>query len=305
MPALRKLLDDLGRRFGHGGPLEKFFPAYDGVDTFLYTPAYVAGDGTHVRDALDQKRLMISVVLALVPCILMAMFNTGYQAHRVVAAGGTLLDTWQSTVFGWTGLAPDPASLVANLVHGALYFLPVLAVTFFVGGNLEVLFAVVRRHEINEGFLVTGMLIPLIVPATIPLWQVALGTAFGVVIGKEIFGGTGMNFLNPALVTRAFLFFAYPAQISGEVWVAATPPDGTSGATWLASYAEGSGHLAGFTWTDAFLGLIPGSMGETSVLAILLGGAFLVVTRIASWRIIAGVVGGTAVTAYLLNAIGS
>jgi Na+-transporting NADH:ubiquinone oxidoreductase subunit B len=167
------------------------------------------------------------------------------------------------------------------------------------------LFSTVRGHPVNEGFLVTGMLIPLIMPPAVPLWQLAIGVAFGVVIGKEIFGGTGMNFLNPALTARAFLFFAYPASLSGEVWVAATPADGRSGATWLASWAEGAGHLADFTWMDAFLGLIPGSMGETSVLAVLIGGVFLLFTRIAAWQTMLGVTVGTLVTAAALNAIGS
>jgi Na+-transporting NADH:ubiquinone oxidoreductase subunit B len=176
---------------------------------------------------------------------------------------------------------------------------------YAVGGAVEALFSVVRGHEMNEGFLVTGMLIPLILPPAIPYWQVVLGTVFGVVVGKEIFGGTGMNFLNPALVTRAFLFFAYPAQISGNVWVAAQPADATSGATWLASYAEGSGHLPGLTFMDAFLGLIPGSMGETSTLACLLGAALLLFTRIAAWQTMLGVTVGTALTGLGLNALSS
>jgi Na+-transporting NADH:ubiquinone oxidoreductase subunit B len=180
-----------------------------------------------------------------------------------------------------------------------------MLVTYAVGGLAEVLFAVVRRHEVNEGFLVTGMLIPLILPPAVPLWQVALGTLFGIVIGKEIFGGTGMNFLNPALTARAFLFFAYPAQLSGEVWVAAQPADGVSGATWLASYAEGSGHLSGFTFWDAFWGTIPGSMGETSVFACLLGALLLIATRIGAWQTMFGVTVGTLLTTLGLNAIGS
>lgn len=305
MRALRSLLDRLGAPFMKGGPLERFHTLYDAGDTFLYSTAYTTTDGPHVRDAIDQKRVMMVVVVALLPCILMAMFNTGYQAFLTVEQGGTLLGSWQAAAYRALGLTISSGSVVGCLVYGALHFLPVLFVTFLIGGALEAVFAVVRGHEINEGFLVTGMLIPLTLPATIPLWQVGLGTAFGVVIGKEIFGGTGMNFLNPALVARAFLFFAYPAQISGNVWVAAVPADGRSGATWLSSYAEGNGHLPDLTFADAFVGLIPGSMGETSTLAVLLGAAVLLLTRIGAWQTMLGVLVGTGVTAIGLTAIGS
>jgi Na+-transporting NADH:ubiquinone oxidoreductase subunit B len=305
MSALRKFLDKAGALFQKGGPLEKLYPLYEAGDTFLYTPPYTTSRGPHVRDGLDQKRMMMPVVVALVPCIIWALFNTGYQAFLTVEQGGALLDTWKTSAYQAIGLPASSASVVGCMVYGALHFLPVLLVTFAVGGTLEVLFSVVRGHEVNEGLLVTGMLIPLVLPATIPLWQVALGTAFGVVIGKEIFGGTGMNFLNPALVARAFLFFAYPAQISGNIWVAATPADGRSGATWLAAYAEGSGHLPGLTYLDAFLGLRPGSMGETSVLAVLMGAALLLITRIGAWQTMLGVFVGTAVTAIGMTSITS
>ncbi len=305
MKLLRNLLDKVEPRFKKGGPLHKLHALYDAGDTFLYTPAHTTSGGPHVRDGLDQKRMMMIVVIALLPCIAMALYNTGYQAHLAVEQGGRLLDTWQTSAYLWLGLPVASASVLGCVVHGALYFLPLTIFTYAVGGAFEVLFAVVRGHEVNEGFLVTGMLIPLTLPPTIPLWQVALGTTFGVVIGKEIFGGTGMNFLNPALVARAFLFFAYPAQISGAVWVAATPADGRSGATWLASLAEGSGHLPDLTWWDAFVGRIPGSMGETSVLAALLGAGLLLLTRIGAWQTMLGVVLGTAATAYGLNALGS
>ena len=305
MQALRKFLDTIGTPFHKGGKLEKLHPLYEAADTFLYTPAYTTSGGPHVRDALDQKRMMMIVVIALIPCILMALFNTGYQAFLTVEQGGMLLDTWQTSVYRMLGMNVSTASVLGCMVYGALHFVPILIVTFAVGGTFEALFSVVRGHEVNEGLLVTGFLIPLILPATIPLWQVGIGTAFGVVIGKEIFGGTGMNFLNPALVARAFLFFAYPAQISGNVWVAATPADGHSGATWLASLAEGAGNLPGLTFTDAFVGLIPGSMGETSVIACLIGAALLLFTRIGSWQTMLGVVIGTAVTAMGLSAIGS
>jgi len=305
MKGLRKKLDALHKHFAKGGKLEKLYPLWEANDTFLFSPAHTTRDSTHVRDGLDLKRMMFTVVLALVPCILMAIYNTGYQAHLTVESGGALLDTWQTSVFHWLGLSPVTNSLLACSVHGALYFLPLVLVTYLAGGVCEVLFALVRKHDINEGFLVTGILIPLTLPPTIPLWQVVLGTAFGVVIGKEIFGGTGMNFLNPALTARAFLFFAYPGQISGSVWTAALPPDGMSGATWLASYAEGSGHLPGLTYWDAFVGLIPGSMGETSALAALLGALLLLFTRIGSWETMLGVTVGTVCMALPLSMIGS
>jgi Na+-transporting NADH:ubiquinone oxidoreductase subunit B len=302
---LLETTERLGKRFQKGQALEKLYPAWEAGETFLFTPGSVTQADAHVRDGLDLKRVMIAVVYALIPAILMAMYNTGLQIHRVVEQGGALLQNWQSSVYQWTALPVASDSIIGCFVHGALYFLPVLVITFAVGGLLEVGFCIIRGHEVSEGLLVTGMLIPLTMPATVPYWQLALGVAFGVVIGKEIFGGTGMNFLNPALTTRAFLFFAYPAQLSGEVWVAASFPDGTSGATWLASYAEGSGHLAGFTFWDAFLGLIPGSMGETSTLACLIGAALLLLTRIASWETMLGVTVGTAAMALVLNGIGS
>ncbi|MBL8949345.1 MAG: NADH:ubiquinone reductase (Na(+)-transporting) subunit B, partial [Myxococcaceae bacterium] len=305
MNVLRRFLDRLEPKFKKGGPLERLYPLYEALDTFIYTPSTTTERGPHVRDALDQKRMMMIVVIALVPCIAMALYNTGYQAHLAVEQGGRLLEAWQSRAYLALGLPVSSASVLGCVVHGALWFLPVTLVTYGVGGLWEVLFATVRRHEINEGFLVTGILIPLTLPATVPLWQVALGTTFGVVIGKEIFGGTGMNFLNPALVARAFVFFAYPAQLSGDVWVAAIAPDGRSGATWLASLAEGSGHLPGLTWWDAFWGRIPGSMGETSVAAAALGAVLLLFTRVAAWQTMLGVVLGTAATAYGLNAVAS
>ena len=305
MQFVRKLLDAQGKMFKKGGKLEKLYPLYEAGDTFLFTPGMTTKSGAHVRDGLDLKRMMFTVVIALVPCILMAMYNTGYQIHRVVEAGGTPLETWQTTVFQMIGLEMATSSMLANFVHGALYFLPIALVSYTVGGLLEVGFAIVRGHEVNEGFLVTGMLFPLTLPATIPLWQVAVGIAFGIVIGKEIFGGTGMNFLNPALTARAFLFFAYPAYISGEVWVAATPADGVSGATWLATLAESGSHLASHTWNDAFYGFVPGSMGETSALAALLGAGLLLITGIGAWQTMLGVIVGTMLMAMGLNAIGS
>ena len=308
---LRRLLDRYESHFDKGASLERFYPLYEMVDTFLYTSGTVTSGPAHVRDGLDLKRMMSIVVLSLTATIVMAIYNTGYQANLAIEQGAAALGTWQSSVMLWLGLPFVSSDLVASAVHGALYFLPVVAVTYMVGGFWEVVFSVVRRHPINEGFLVTGMLIPLILPPGIALWQVALGTTFGVVIGKEIFGGTGMNILNPALTARAFLFFAYPAAMSGEVWIAATPAaaasvDGLTGATLLAQATTGGvAALDGIAWWDAFLGFIPGSMGETSALACLVGAVVLLVTGVGSWRIMVAVTLGTFLAATSLNAIGS
>lgn len=309
MKLLREQLDRYARHFEKGGRLERLFPLWEAQDTFLYTPAEVTRGPSHVRDALDLKRMMIAVVAALAGCVFMAFYNTGYQANLAISAGAPPLESWQTGAIRALGLAFDPQSFWACFVHGGLYYLPVLIVTLAVGGGWEAVFSVVRRHDINEGFLVTWMLFPLILPPTVPLWQVALGISFGVVIGKEVFGGTGMNVLNPALTARAFLFFAYPAELSGDrVWIAArTSADGVSGATMLANTAlSGAEALAhGHTWREAFLGLIPGSMGETSALACLFGAAVLILTGIGSWRIMASVAAGTVVAAVALNAVGS
>jgi len=237
MRFLRTLLDGVEPHFDRGGKLEFFYPLYESVDTLFYTPGKVNRGTLHVRDGLDLKRMMIAVVIALLPIVCMAMYNTGLQAARVIAAGATPLDNWQTTLFQAMGFE-FTTDLVACFVYGSLYFIPVFVVGFAVGIGIEVLFCMIRGHEVNEGFFVTGFLLPLTLPPTIPLWQVATGVAFGVIIGKEVFGGTGMNFLNPALTARAFLFFAYPAQISGDApWIAADfiGVDGVSGATWLAT----------------------------------------------------------------------
>jgi Na+-transporting NADH:ubiquinone oxidoreductase subunit B len=310
MKSLRTILDSQAKHFQTGGKLEAAYPFYEALDTFLFTPGQVTKGGSHVRDGLDLKRMMVTVVIALIPAVFMAMYNTGLQAHRAISQGALPLETWQTAVMIHLGLDGfDPGDPLACMLHGAFYYLPVLLVTFLIGGHCEALFSVIRKHEINEGFLVTGMLFPLTLPPTIPLWQVALGIAFGVIVGKEIFGGTGMNILNPALTARAFLFFAYPAEISGnKVWVAAqTSADGVSGATWLAEAAT-LGHralLEGLNWWDAFLGLVPGSMGETSTLACLVGATILIVTKVGSWRIMLGVVLGSLAASTLLNAIAS
>ena len=308
MRFLRALLDKQARLFEKGGKLERLYPLYEANDTFLFTPGHVTAGASHVRDGLDVKRLMMTVVVALTGCVYMAIYNTGYQANLAIRAGAPVLDTWQSAAVVALGWSFDPDQWLACVIHGALYYLPVLGVTFAVGGAWEALFAIVRKHEINEGFLVTGMLFPLILPPTIPLWQVALGISFGVVIGKEIFGGTGMNVLNPALTARAFVFFAYPANMSGDTaWItAATTSDGVSGATWLARTAlDGDQALIGLDWGEAFMGFVPGSMGETSTLACLLGAAVLIITQVGSWRIMLSVALGTFVTAWFLNVIGS
>ncbi len=308
---MRAILDKLEQHFKPGGRLERLYPLYEAADTFLYTPGTSTRDASHVRDGLDVKRMMVTVVVALLPCVAMALYNTGYQANLAISMGAQPLDTWQTTLLRQAGFGSfDPSDILGCVLHGALYYLPVLLVTFAVGGNCEALFSIVRKHEINEGFLVTGMLFPLVLPPTIPLWQVAVGIAFGVIVGKEIFGGTGMNIFNPALMSRAFLFFAYPAQISGDqVWIAAdTSIDGTSGATWLANAAvAGPEALTGGTlsWMDAFLGLVPGSMGETSTLACLIGAAILIASGIGSWRIMLAGTVGSFLMVQILNTVGS
>ena len=353
---LRKLLDSIEPLFTKG-PLKLLYPLYEANDTFLYNTGETTKGSTHVRDALDTKRMMITVVIALIPCILMAMYNTGFQAAKVIQLSGTEVDTsllknvrylimdqlgirydWvcdnptdaKAASDAWYSTLMNPLAAFPHLVHGALYFLPVYIVCMFVGGHCEVIFSVIRKHEINEGFLVTGMLFPLTLPPNIPLWQVAIGIAFGVVIGKEIFGGTGRNFLNPALTARAFLYFAYPAQISGDVW---TSVDGYSGATALGAIAKSkivkdpdTGEVLSGTvpevvngitgsvapnpvelatgasgWWDSFFGNIHGSMGETSTLCCLIGAAVLILTRVGSWRIMAGVVAGAGIFSFLLN----
>ncbi len=312
MKLLRSILDKQAKWFEKGGKLEKLYPLWEANDTFLYTSGAVTKKASFVRDALDLKRLMSVVVIAALPCMLWAFYNTGLQANAAIAAmGGAEQTGWHHLILRFITKCGcfdpyDAANPIACLLHGAIYYLPIYIVTLVAGGLWEVLFAIVRKHEINEGFLVSSFLFPLILPPTIPLWQVALGISFGVVIAKEVFGGVGMNILNPALAGRAFLFFAYPAQISGEkVWAAA---DGFSGATWLAQAAAtepGQEMLADQSWMNAFLGLMPGSMGETSALCCLIGAAILIFSQVASWRIIAGVVVGTAATSLLCNMIGS
>lgn len=305
---LRALLDKIEHHFEKGGRCEKWFPLYEAIDTFLYRPASVTKTTAHVRDGIDLKRMMIIVWLCALPIMLFGMWNIGYQANLIFVKNPDLLASQQGWRFAliqaWAGF--DPHSLWDNLIQGAMYFLPIYAVTFIVGGFWEVLFAMVRKHEVNEGFFVTSALFALILPPSIPLWQVALGISFGIVLGKEVFGGTGKNFLNPALTGRAFLFFAYPAQLSGDaVWTAV---DGFSGATALSlGFSGGLDQIAahGIGWVDAFVGTVHGSIGETSTLLILACGAVLLMTKIASWRIVSGVMIGMVALSTLFNLIGS
>jgi Na+-transporting NADH:ubiquinone oxidoreductase subunit B len=300
---LRKILDDVEHHFQEGGRFQKWFALFEVFDTFLYAPDAVTKSTAHVRDGVDLKRIMITVWMATFPAMFYGMYNLGFQANDVIAAGQSV-DSWRGWLIDLVG-GYDASSVWDCFWYGAVFFLPIYITTFLVGISWEILFAIKRGHEVNEGFFVTSILFALICPPDVPLWQVALGISFGVVLGKEVFGGTGKNFLNPALTGRAFLYFAYPAQLSGDaVWVAV---DGVTSATPLSIVAS-SGMDAlqqQWSWMDAFLGAIPGSIGETSTLAILLGMAVLLITRVASWRIILGVFLGMVVFSTFLNTIGS
>ena len=304
MKALRNALDRIEPAFSKGGKFEKYYALFEAVDTILYSPGSVTRSETHVRDGIDLKRIMITVWLAAFPAMFYGMYNLGFQANTALAQMGLqAAQDWHAPLIELLA-GYDPNNWWDNLWHGAMYFLPIYAVTFAVGGFWEVLFASVRGHEINEGFFVTSILFALILPPDSPLWQVAMGISFGVVIGKEVFGGTGKNFLNPALTGRAFLYFAYPAQISGDaVWTAV---DGMSAATPLGALANGgvTAVTEQVTWMQAFLGQMQGCIGETSTLAILFGMVVLLVTRIASWKIIAGVMLGMIGTSFLFNTFG-
>ncbi len=289
--------DKIRPLFEKGGKFEKFWPLFDAHDTFVFTPADVTTKGAHVRDAIDLKRVMITVVFALIPCTLFGIWNAGHQYNAVNVGASE----------GFT----------ADMLRGALIVLPIIFTSYAVGGIWEVLFCCVRRHEINEGFLVTGLLFPLILPPTVPLWQVAVGISFGVVLGKEVFGGTGMNILNPALTSRAFIYFAYPAQLSGNVWTKLTKDgnvvDGFTGATPLAILAdlpEKTGATqaladAGHTFAAMAQGVMAGSIGETCAIACLIGAIVLIVTGIGSWQIMTACVIGALGGGALANIIGS
>jgi len=290
---LRKILDKQEHLFTKGGKLEKLYPLWEANDTFLFTPSTVTKTGPHIRDGLDSKRLMSMVIVALLPCLMFGAYNVGLQS--AIANG-------------------QPTDQTLGLfIDGFIAILPIIIVSYVAGGFWEVLFAIIRRHEVNEGYLVTGLLLPLVLPPSIPLWQVAVGASFGVVIGKEIFGGTGMNILNPALTARAFLYFSYPAEISGDkVWIF-SQPDGFSGATPLgvAALTETGGDAVkalgdfatSYDFNTMFWGTIPGSIGESSVPAILIGAVFLILTGVGSWRIMLSVLIGALATAGVLNLI--
>ena len=303
---LRDVLDNIEPHFEKGGRFEKFYSVYEMVDTIFYSPGHVTKTSSHVRDAVDMKRVMTTAWWCAFFPMFAGMYYAGLQANLAMDAMGV------ESLEGWRGVllelvaGYDADSIWDCVVYGAMFYVPIYMVVFVVGGLWEVAIATIRGHEVNEGFFVTSILFSLIVPASLPLWQAALGISFGVVIGKEIFGGTGKNFLNPALTGRAFLFFAYPAEISGDaVWTAV---DGFSGATPLGIAAlqgmEGV-TTTGFTWMDAFLGKMQGSVGETSTLAIFMGGAILLITRIASWRIMVGVMLGMIATTLMFNSLGS
>ena len=302
---MRKLLDKLEPNFKKGGKWERWYALFEALDTGLFKPSNVTKNSSHVRDNIDLKRVMITVWLATFPTMFFGMWNIGFQANTIMADMGMESQEGLRGLFIGLLASYDANSIWDNMVHGAAYFIPIYMVTFIVGGFWEVLFASVRGHEVNEGFFVTSVLFALCCPPDLPLWMVAVGISFGVVIGKEVFGGTGKNFLNPALTGRAFLYFAYPAYMSGDmVWTAV---DGYTGATMLSiAAADGVSALASTaSWMDSFLGTIHGSIGETSTLAILIGAAILLTMRIASWRIIAGVLAGSAAVSLLFNSIES
>ena len=305
---LRNLFDKSKPLFEGKGRFARFFPLFDVFENLFYSSERKTSGLTHVRDGSDIQRVMVVVWLATFPTMFFGMYNIGYQAlaalEAINLAGAEHIKDWHwPLVQLFSGL--DPNSILDCIAYGAIYFIPIYLVTFFVGIAWEMVFAVVRQHEISEGAFVTTVLFALSCPPDAPLWQVALGISVGLVIGKEIFGGTGKNFLNPALTGRAFLYFAYPASWSGDrSWVAV---DGYTAATMLGiSAQDGYANMPdAFTWSNAFFGLVPGSIGETSTVAILVGLAILLFTKIASYRIVGGVILGTIVTSYLFNLIGS
>ncbi len=304
MKALRKMLDTMEPHFHKGGKYENWYALYEAVDTIFYQPNTVTRSSAHVRDGIDLKRIMISVWLCTFPAMFYGMYNLGFQSNTILAEmGASSIEGWRGSLIAMLA-GHDPSSLWDNFIYGAVFFIPIYATVFIVGGFWEVLFAIKRGHEINEGFFVTSVLFSLTLPPSLPLWQAALGISFGVVIGKEVFGGTGKNFLNPALTGRAFLYFAYPANMSGDaVWTAV---DGYTGATALSVAAqEGMDALrVQMTWLDGLVGNMHGSIGETSGLAILIGGIALCLMGIASTRIVLGVFIGAALTSLLYSAIG-
>jgi Na+-transporting NADH:ubiquinone oxidoreductase subunit B len=280
MKFLRKQLDKIKPHFDQGGKLEKYAPAYYGIETFLFVPNHTTKHGAHIRDGVDLKRVMITVVIALLPALIFGIWNIGYQN---MGEGKEFLEYF---------------------MFGAIRFLPMVIVSYGVGLGIEFAYAIFRGHEVNEGYLVTGLLIPMIMPIDFPLWMLAISVVFAVLIGKEAFGGTGMNILNPALVARAFALFSYAPYMSGNtVWVADSVADGVSGETVLGSLAGGI--VPNTSVFDMFMGYIPGSVGETSVLMILLGAGLLIITGIASWRIMISCLVGASLMGFLFNILGS
>ena len=289
MKFIKNTLDKMRPNFEEGGKFYAFHSLFDAMDTFFLTPEATTTSGCHIRDAVDNKRTMFTVVIALIPALLFGMYNIGYQhylSEGVIAAGDYCANFW------------------GNFGYGLLKLLPMILVSYIVGLGIECIFAQVRKHEVSEGYFVTGMLIPLICPPDVPLWQLALAVAFAVIIGKEVFGGTGYNFLNPALVARAFLFFSYPIQMSGDtVWIAAQG-DAISGATPLGEMIAGAAQPSASV-LDMIIGFMPGSVGETSVIAILIGVLILLVTGVASWRIMLSIFVGGAAMGLIFNAVGA
>ena len=284
MKFLRDKIDQIKKPFDKGQKFEKFAPAINALDTFLYVPNHTTKHGAHIRDAVDLKRTMITVVLALIPALIFGIYNAGYQ-HFIQIEGSDM-------------------SFANLFFHGLWKVLPMIIVSYAVGLGIEFAFAIFRGHEVNEGYLVSGLLIPMVMPVDLPLWMLAISVAFAVIIGKEAFGGTGMNIFNPALLARAFAFFAYPTFMSGDkIWVSeASTTDAISGETILGSLAQGK--EVAYSTMDMFLGFIPGSIGETSVLAILIGAFILIATGVGSWKIMVSGVIGAALTAMMFNAVG-
>lgn len=269
------------------GKLKGLYPLHNALETMFFVPNHNAHSGAHVRDAIDMKRTMITVIFALIPALVFGLFNAGYQHHLAI---GQIESGWANF---WT---------LDNALYGAWKVIPMIMVTYIAGLAIEIYFAYRNKHAVNEGFLVSGILIPLIMPVDIPLWMVAISTAFAVLIGKEVFGGTGMNILNPALTARAFAFFAYPTYMSGDkVWAGLTQVDGVSSATALGQYAT-TGTTDYSAW-DAFLGIIPGSIGETSTVAILIGAIYLIATGVGSWKIMFSAVLGALTMGLVFNGV--
>lgn len=284
MKLIRNLFDSVKPNFEKGGKLEKWHPAYDAFETLFFVPSTTTKNGVHIRDAMDMKRTMMTVIISLIPCLLFGMWNVGHQHYLAFGMDASL---WQKFFFG------------------AIKVLPIVVVSYAVGLGVEFIFSVIKGHSISEGYLVTGLLIPLTVPVTIPLWMVALGAVFCTLLGKEIFGGTGFNFMNPALLARAFMFFAFPAFMSGDIWTDLSPEaghsvvDAFSGATNMVVFDKDFTSMQSVS--DLFWGFEQGSIGETSVFACLLGAAFLIISGVGSWRIIVSVFAGGYLMGLLMN----